>query len=440
MGWGISMNKHRSFSLLIRLGAASIFLAGMASHARPARSASWQASTVFPKVPSLVGYWPLDSAGGGVVSDRSGTSPANNGTLMGSAAIDTSNKAAVPSGNPASLSMSAATADSVVEVPDSASLSVTGSLTVAAWIRPTVARVVSPATGPQHGIIEKWDSGSGMVNGYFLRLSKENFVSFAIASPTGSVDINTSPRYIDPSGAWTHVAGVYDATTGSMKIYHSDDDLVAGPTGYAADGGAADPTQQSGVAAPGNGSSVLHIGDGLGAQQFGGNIDEARVYSKPLTQSEIAILVSMNQPPAQAPAASQVANQVVVSWGAASNASSVPVVYSVLRGTSSGVYDTAFNNINGLSYPDTPPASGTYYYTVVAVSVIPSVYSTERTVAFTSAPPPPPPPPAAPRTSKVGQENDPCGCGSAASPTSLAGPLLGLLAAVLLAVLPRRLR
>ena len=41
------------------------------------------------------------------MSDLSGTSPANNGTLMGGAAIDTTNKAPVPSGNPASLAVSA---------------------------------------------------------------------------------------------------------------------------------------------------------------------------------------------------------------------------------------------------------------------------------------------------------------------------------------------
>ena len=431
MGWGVTMSIHQAFSFLLRIGAASMFLAGLVSHAPPARSAALQASTAFPKVPNLVGYWPLNSV---PVNDLSGTSPANNGTLMGSAAIDTTNKAAVPSGNPASLSMSAATSDNVVEVPDSASLSLTGSLTVAAWVRPTVANATS---GPQHGVIEKWDAAGG----YFLRLSPQNYVSFTIANAGGNGSIDTSPRYIPSSGAWTHVAGVYDAVAGSMKIYHSDDDLVPGspPNNYGPDSGSEDPTKlASGVAAPGDASSPLHIGDGLGAQQFGGNIDEARVYSKALTTNEIAILVSMNQPSALSPSANVVSNQVVVSWGAATNAASVPVVYSVLRGTSPGVYDTVFNNISALSYSDTPPASGTYYYTVVAVSVIPSVYATEQTVPYTAAPPPPPPPPPTPRTSKVGKENDPCGCGSATAPASWTSLLGVALLSLALSARPRR--
>jgi hypothetical protein len=414
------MSMHRGFSLLIRIGAASLFLAGMVSHAPPVRSATFQASTAFPKVPNLVGYWPLDSASGGTVSDLSGTSPANNGTLMGAAAIDTTNKAAVPSGNPASLAVSAS--GDIVSVPDSPSLSVTGSLTVAAWIRPTAAPVSS---GPQHGIIEKWDwNGSTAINGYYLRLSPLNELTFTIASGSSNVGIGTYPRQV-PASVWTHVAGVYDASAGSLKLYNA---------------GALDPTMtSSGVPAPGDGSSPLDIGDGQGAQQFVGNIDEARVYTKALTDNEILVLVSMNQPPAQAPSAAVVGNQVVVSWGAASNAGTVPVVYSVLRGTSSGVYDTVIDNISGLSYSDTPPASGTYYYTVVAVSVIPSTTATEQTVPYTAAPPPPPPP-TGPRTPKGPDSHHRCGCATAApsGTWSLAGA--ALLAAALLLLGTRRAR
>jgi Concanavalin A-like lectin/glucanases superfamily len=418
------MSIHQAFSFLLRIGAAAMFLAGMVSHAPPARSAALQASTAFPKVPNLVGYWPLNSV---PVNDLSGTSPANNGTLMGSATIDTTNKAAVPSGNPASLATAAS--NDIVSVPDSASLSVTGSVTVAAWVRPTAAPVVPPATGPQHGIIEKWDSAGG----YFLRMTSMNHLGFNIASAGGVTGPNTSPRQV-PTNVWTHVAGVYDAAAGSIKLYKSDDD--------ATDFGAADPTMiSSGVAPPGNPTASLNIGDGQGAQQFVGNIDEARVYSKALTQNEIAILVSMNQPPAGTLMGNGFGSNAVLSWGAASNAASVPVVYSVLRGTSPGVYDTVFNDISATTYTDTPTLGGTYYYNVVAVSVIPSINQTEVQVVTTTAPPPPPPPPPTPRTSKVGNENDPCGCGSTTPPGSVAG-LLGaaLLAAALLVGLPRRLR
>ncbi len=422
------MSMQRAFSLFLRIGAASMFLAGLVSHAPPARSAApaFQASMVLPKVPNLVGYWPMNSATGGIVSDLSGTTPANNGALNGGASIDTTNKAAVPSGNPGSLGL-AANGDTV-SVPDTPSLSLTGSISVAAWVRPTVAPVVPPATGPQHGIIEKWDAGA--LNGYMFRLSPKNELKFTVCGPSTNTEAGSYPRQV-PTNVWTHVAGVYDAAAGSIKIYKSDDD--------ATDLGAPDPSMVSGgVPPPGDGTSYVSIGDGLGAHNFIGNMDEVRIYSKALTQNEIAVLISMNQPPAGSPSANQVANQVVVSWGAASNAGSVPVVYSVLRGTSPGVYDTVFNNISVTSYSDTPPSSGTYYYTVAAVSVIPSVYATEQTVTFSAAPPPPPPPPPAPRTSQVGNENDPCGCGSATPPASWAGLLGVALLAAALSIRPCR--
>jgi hypothetical protein len=171
-------------------------------------------------------------------------------------------------------------------------------------------------------------------------------------------------------------------------------------------------------------------GDGQGAQQFVGNIDEARIYNKALTQNEIAILVSMNQPPATAFTATANGNQVDLAWTAASNAGSVPIVYTILRGTATGTYDTAINNLTGTTYTDTPPGPGTYYYTIAAVSVIPSATATEQVLTFTPGPPPPPPPP---RTSKVGGEDNQCGCGTTSAPGGWALLLgAGLLLAVAL--------
>lgn len=406
------MRNHRAFSLLLRAVAASAFLAGMVSHAPPLRSAAFQASTAFPKVPNLVGYWPMDSSSGGMTPDLSGSAPANNGTLLGSSvAIDTTNKAAVPAGNPASLAVSAS--GDIVSMSDSPSLSITGSLTLAAWIRPTVAP--DAVNGHQHGIIEKWDYTTAASNGYMMRLDRVNNLSFAICGASGMTgQIETTPRAIS-TNIWTHVACTYDSNGGAMTMYKD---------------GAADATSGSASGPPTDGSSVVHIGDGLGAQQFGGNIDEARIYTKALTPNEVAILISMNQPPATNFVASATGSQVNLSWTAAPNAGSVPVVYTVLRGSSSGVYDTAINNLSGTSTTDTPATAGTYYYTVAAVSVISSAYATEQTVTTNSTPPPPPPPPPAPRTSKVGSDRNPCGCGSAGSVG-----VHGLLAAAVLAAL-----
>jgi hypothetical protein len=412
------MRNRRAFSFLLRAGAISAFLAGLVCHTPPLRSAAFQASTAFPQVPNLVGYWPLDSANAGVTPDLSGTSPANNGTLLGgSATIDTVNKAPVPSGNPASLAVSAS--GDIVDVPDSASLSVTGSLTLAAWIRPTVAP--DPTTGHQHGIIEKWVYTSAAINGYYMRLDRVNCLNFTICGASGILgQIETTPRAIS-TNLWTHLACTYDSVSGAMTMYNN---------------GTADFTTGSSSGPPTAGASDLHIGDGMGAQQYGGNIDEARIYTKALTVDEVAILMSMNQPPASGFTASANGSQVNLSWTAASNAGTVPVVYTILRGTTSGVYTTAINNISGSTYTDTPPASGTYYYTIAAVSVIPSAYATEQSAVTNGTPPPPPPPPGpkAPRTG--GKDNKPCGCGIAHAPG--AGGLLAVAAAAALLLILRR--
>jgi hypothetical protein len=420
------MSNSGAFSLSIRIAAAGLFFAGMATYSPPARSAVFQASTAFPQVPNLVGYWPMNSVTSGITRDMSGTSPANDGALSGSASIDTVNKAAVPAGNPASLAVSAN--GDIVSVPDSPSLSVTGSVTVAAWIRPTVAAVTSGGT--QHGIIEKWDwNGSTATNGFLLRLTPKNELTFSIANASGNNGAGTYPRAV-PTNVWTHVAGVYNSAGGVVQTYKSDDD--------ASDGGAADPSTASGVALPTNGLASMSIGDGQGAQQFGGNIDEARIYTKALTQAEIAILVSMVQPPATTFAAGATGSQVTMTWNAASNAGSVPVVYTILRGTSSGVYTTAINNVSGSPYTDTPPTAGTYYYTISAVSVIPSAYATEQVVTTTAAPPPPPPPPT-PTGPRVADEEDRnCGCGTTSPLQGGVAGALALSAGLLLLLVARR--
>jgi MYXO-CTERM domain-containing protein len=416
----LPMKRTTAFSFFLRAAAAGMALAGLCGRTTFAALPAAQSAPLIV-VPNLVGYWSMDGATGGVVSDLSGSG--NNGTLSGAAAIDTTNKASVPAGNPASLSLTGAVGDRLV-VGDSASLSITGALTLAAWIRPTIA-----PGGNQHGILEKFDGGGA--NGYSLRLSSNNDLGFTIYSATGGQGISTSGRPPTPTGTWTHVAGVFSPTGNPQMVEYRDgnvDALTSSSPGYVIEP----------VASPTNGSAPLHIGSDYGSNVLGGNIDEVRIYNRALNSAEIGILNTMVQPTAGTLLANGFGPNAVLSWGPASNAGSVNVTYTVLRGPSAGVYDTAFNGINALTYTDTPATSGTYYYTVVAVSVIPSAPQTAVQVTTTSTPPPPPPPPPAPRTSKVGKENDPCGCGSAAPPASWAGLLGAALLAAVLSMRPQR--
>ncbi|MBI3857464.1 MAG: LamG domain-containing protein [Planctomycetes bacterium] len=386
--------------------------AALLSQAPPARSAPlFQAALPVVPVPNMVAYWPLDAAVASVTSDLSGN--ANNGTLQPGALIDAVNKAAVPPGNPASLAITGAS-NQIVIVPDSASLSFTGSFTLAAWIRPTAA-----PGGTQRGIIEKWDwSGTYAQNGYMMRLDASNYLSFAVCGATGNIGISTAPRTVSSAGGWTHVAGTYDSTSGNMIMYV---------------GGAADPTTGNAAgASPANGISELHLGGDYGSNRFAGNIDEARIYTRALTQPEIMILINGQPAPTGLVAAGQ-PGQINLTWTAAAGATT----YSLLRGTASGTYTTVVNGIAGTTYNDTTATPGTpYFYVVVAVSVMTSNPSNQSSATAAPAGPPPPPPP--PRTQQVGNGKGMCGCSTVTPAAMPWGTLGALLAAAMFLALPRR--
>src|SRR6185295_9152574 len=163
------------------------------------------------------------------------------------------------------------------------------------------------------GIIEKWDYTTAAINGYMMRLNSANYLSFAVCGPANNTGISTAPRAIT-TNTWTHVACTYDSLTQAMTMYVN---------------GVADPTTGSNVTgAPTDGVSDLHIGADYGANNFGGNIDEARIYSRSLSQPEVDVLRTMVQPPATSPLILG-GNQVDLSWTAPTNAGSVNVVYSI---------------------------------------------------------------------------------------------------------------
>jgi hypothetical protein len=287
------------------------------------------------------------------------------------------------------------------------------------------------------GIIEKYDEAPALGNGYSFRLNSAEVLDFSIYSGTTYFNVDSSPRTI-PLNQWTHVAGVFDATAQTMSIYHSDDDLVKSPApgNYGPDGGAADPSQASGVSAPTAGTNQLQIGKDYAGNAFNGNIDEVRIYNRALTQAEIAILKN-GQPMATGLVAAGAAGQINLSWTAAAGATS----YSLLRGTASGSYTTVVNGITGTSTSDTTVSPGTpYFYVVVAVSVMASANSNESSAtAAPAGPPPPPPPPPGPKVPKP-KDNSRCGCATAfAGDFPLGMSAAALLAAALLA-LPRRRR
>ncbi|RPH47607.1 MAG: LamG domain-containing protein [Planctomycetota bacterium] len=402
------MVTSKTASLLARILACSLALVALVGRDSSAKAPmARQASLIIP-VPNLVGYWSMDSATGTLVED--GTLNMNDGALSGTAAISTAQFSTVPADNPASLSLPA-NANSLLTVPDSASLSVTGQLTVAAWIRPT-----TPAGGTQKGIIEKWDGPSAHA-GYWFRLNSSNNLSFAVCQAAGYQDISTVPRAI-PLNTWSHVAATYGAGNAMTLYVNGDDDDTTGV--------AAGP--------PTDGVSSLLIGASYSAHPFGGHIDEARVYNRALTMAEIQILRDgQTAPTMQIPAAIAGYNQI--SWTPPAGAPA-GITYSLLHGPSTNNYTGVITGITQTTYDHAATQGVPTYYRVVAVTVMASPPSTLE-VSSTPGPTGPPPPPPPPRTSKLGNEDNPCGCGTV-SPMSGGLAALGLLI-VLLALIPGRL-
>ncbi|HKR13834.1 MAG TPA: LamG-like jellyroll fold domain-containing protein [Pyrinomonadaceae bacterium] len=155
---------------------------------------------------------------------------------------------------PSNKSLSLNGTSHYVRVPDSASINITGPLTVEAWIKTT-------ASSTEQGIVERYDDEGGTDGGYALRLHSNGKLAFYTLRDRdyhydfvqGSTTIST--------GVWHHVAGVFDG--GQLRVYVD---------------GVLDGTKAS-TFAPFTGTTDLLIGakspDASG--KFQGLIDEVRL-------------------------------------------------------------------------------------------------------------------------------------------------------------------
>jgi len=398
----------KSFSLFLRIAAFSLATASLVGRNPAAKTFQ---TAPFVQVPNMVAYWNLNETGWTTANDSSGNN--NTGSYYNTPVAST-DVSPVPAANVRSLSFVATGSTQRVAVNDSASLRISGPMTVSAWVKPTM-----DTPNYQKGIIEKWTNGASAINGYMFRLAwsnaGNNVPTFTLGDGTTQVGAATGTPLTN--GQWTHVAGVYDGA--NLLIY------VNGVSSAIT----------SNTTVPTNANTMeLHLGSDYGSNVFTGNIDDARIYNRGLTQSEIQILQSGQAAPTGFTAAGG-NQQNDLSWTAAPGAAT----YSVLRGTSPGVYDTVYNGISGTSYTDntnvTPGLQ--YYYVVVAVSVMVSPYSTEQS-AIASNTPPPPPPPAGPRAPKGPDSHNRCGCATTPPMASGTGLLGVALLAAALSMRPRR--
>ncbi|MEW9522121.1 LamG domain-containing protein [Streptomyces tubercidicus] len=148
---------------------------------------------------------------------------------------------------------------------DRPALNPRSALTVSAWINPTDW----PANIWEGSIIAKDTWGDGDA-GYGLRGGDGGRISFTVVIGGAFVEVKTTTAVA--TGSWHHVAGVYDGS--AIRIY--------------IDGVQQAVQNQTGSLTPSTGTSlVIGASPKDSTRAFLGSIDEPRVYSRPLSASEI---------------------------------------------------------------------------------------------------------------------------------------------------------
>ena len=212
----------------------------------------------------LVGLWHFD----GDAFDSSGTTPPNDGTVVEATYFP----------SPMGQALSFNGDGDYVEVADSASLDITGDLTIEAWVK--FDSFVYP-----HSFVVGKDTtsqrsyGLFVDGGYYSKTGKVGFIVFSASSYTihwGDTALNTNQ--------WYHIAGTYDYVdnrTSVMEVYVN---------------GNSDSTETTNAVGPiYSGSANLQIG----ARQYPSNpssnwrcfvdglIDEVRIWNTALTADQL---------------------------------------------------------------------------------------------------------------------------------------------------------
>jgi hypothetical protein len=218
--------------------------------------------------PGLIAYYPFN----GNANDESGNG--NNGIVHGAAL--TQDRFGNPNGAYGFDGQS-----SYIAVPESPTLDITGPITIAAWIKPTVASgtyIVTKGDPTVGGNVYDLDIYPGQVRSLFQYQGGGS----ATRGATGATNI--------VSGTWQHVAVTWDGAT--VTVYYNGQPDGTGPFSLNTDG----PITTS--------SMDLEIGRyyGGGLLCFAGDIDDVRIYDRALSPSEIqALSISGGTDQASAP-------------------------------------------------------------------------------------------------------------------------------------------
>ena len=161
-----------------------------------------------------------------------------------------------------------------VTVSDSTSLSITGDLSISAWIRPD-------AIGSEQTVLGKWDETTALLDkSYRLWLDSSNKLNLSVSTDGTTVVTHTGSDTTFVADTWYHIEALYD-NAGTMDLYVN---------------GKLDVTQKSsGVPASlDDNISNLYIGgkentSGAVDTFFNGAIDDVRVYNYERSASEVRV-------------------------------------------------------------------------------------------------------------------------------------------------------
>lgn len=212
----------------------------------------------------------VDSSGNGNTGTTGGSPVWTGSGKIGNALTFPANNQYVDAGNPASLQ-------------------ITGSLTMTAWI---YATSITPSDGDD--VIMHKNSWAGSSQGYQLKGSQDctgvdpqdNLV--LMIAPTSSTYLELCSKTVLLTNTWYFVAGVYDAAARAMHVYING----------ALDDGAWSYNGSSSVPSSINNSPVnfnIDLNDATGGGLHG-TIDDARIYNRALSTAEVAQLYNAGQP------------------------------------------------------------------------------------------------------------------------------------------------
>lgn len=148
-------------------------------------------------------------------------------------------------------------------------LRMTGSMTISAWVN------AASFPGVDSVIVSKRNSG---VSGYQLDMTTaqgSRAIGFKLTN-SSSVNMARYGATTLQANTWYHLAGVYDASAKTMTVY------VNGQLDNGVQSGTITSSQK-------NSTQNVNIGrkPGASGSQFAGKLDDARIYSRALTQAEI---------------------------------------------------------------------------------------------------------------------------------------------------------